>query len=35
MVDNGINAQSAVLLARRLGIEVIVIDHHSHSSGLT
>jgi single-stranded-DNA-specific exonuclease len=27
-VDNGINAQSAVLLARRLGIEVIVIDHH-------
>jgi single-stranded-DNA-specific exonuclease len=27
-VDNGINAQSAVRLARRLGIEVIVIDHH-------
>jgi single-stranded-DNA-specific exonuclease len=27
-VGNGINARSAVLLARRLGIEVIVIDHH-------
>jgi hypothetical protein len=27
-VDNGINAQSAVRLARRLGVEVIVIDHH-------
>jgi single-stranded-DNA-specific exonuclease len=27
-VDNGINARSAVRLARRLGIEVIVIDHH-------
>jgi hypothetical protein len=27
-VDNGINAQSAVRLARRLGVGVIVIDHH-------
>ena len=27
-VDNGINAGAAVLLARRLGIDVIVIDHH-------
>nr|WP_245632538.1 DHH family phosphoesterase [Edaphobacter aggregans] len=27
-VDNGINARSAVQLAQRLGIEVIVIDHH-------
>jgi single-stranded-DNA-specific exonuclease len=27
-VDNGINACEAVRLARRLGIEVIVIDHH-------
>ena len=27
-VDNGINARAAVSLARRLGIEVIVIDHH-------
>jgi len=27
-VDNGINAQSAIRLAQRLGIEVIVIDHH-------
>ena len=27
-VDNGINARAAVLLAKRLGIEVIVIDHH-------
>jgi single-stranded-DNA-specific exonuclease len=32
-VDNGINAQSAVLLARRLGIEVIVIDHHRIQHG--
>jgi single-stranded-DNA-specific exonuclease len=27
-VDNGINARAAVLLARRLGIDVVVIDHH-------
>jgi single-stranded-DNA-specific exonuclease len=27
-VDNGINAQSEVLLAQRLGVDVIVIDHH-------
>jgi single-stranded-DNA-specific exonuclease len=27
-VDNGINAHAAVHLARRLGVEVIVIDHH-------
>jgi single-stranded-DNA-specific exonuclease len=27
-VDNGINAQKEVLLARRLGVDVIVIDHH-------
>jgi single-stranded-DNA-specific exonuclease len=27
-VDNGINAQSAIRLAQRLGIEVIVVDHH-------
>lgn len=27
-VDNGINARAAVHLASRLGIEVIVIDHH-------
>ena len=27
-VDNGINARAAVSLAKRLGIEVIVIDHH-------
>lgn len=27
-VDNGINAREAVLLARRLGIDVVVIDHH-------
>lgn len=27
-VDNGINARAAVRLAQRLGIEVIVIDHH-------
>jgi single-stranded-DNA-specific exonuclease len=27
-VDNGINARAAVSLARRLGIDVIVIDHH-------
>jgi hypothetical protein len=27
-VDNGINAQSVVRLARRLGVEVIVIDYH-------
>jgi single-stranded DNA-specific DHH superfamily exonuclease len=27
-VDNGINARAAVHLAARLGIEVIVIDHH-------
>ena len=27
-VDNGINARQAVDLARRLGIETVVIDHH-------
>ncbi len=27
-VDNGINARQAVNLARRLGIETVVIDHH-------
>ncbi len=27
-VDNGINARAAVRLARRLGIDVVVIDHH-------
>ncbi|MGH9604671.1 MAG: single-stranded-DNA-specific exonuclease RecJ [Terracidiphilus sp.] len=27
-VDNGINAREAVLLAQRLGIDVLVIDHH-------
>ena len=27
-VDNGINAQKEVLLAQRLGVDVIVIDHH-------
>jgi len=27
-VDNGINAQREILLAQRLGVEVIVIDHH-------
>ena len=27
-VDNGINAQREILLARRLGVDVIVIDHH-------
>ena len=27
-VDNGINARQAVELARRLGIETVVIDHH-------
>ena len=27
-VDNGINARAAVSLAKRLGIEVIIIDHH-------
>ena len=27
-VDNGINAQSSVRLAKRLGIDVVVIDHH-------
>lgn len=27
-VDNGINAQKEVLLAQRLGIDVVVIDHH-------
>ncbi len=27
-VDNGINARAAVTLARRLGIEVVVVDHH-------
>jgi hypothetical protein len=27
-VDNGINAQGAVLLAQRLGIDVVVVDHH-------
>jgi single-stranded-DNA-specific exonuclease len=28
-VDNGINARAAVRLAQRLGIDVVVIDHHS------
>lgn len=27
-VDNGINAQGEILLAQRLGVDVIVIDHH-------
>jgi single-stranded-DNA-specific exonuclease len=27
-VDNGINARAAILLAQRLGIDVLVIDHH-------
>ena len=27
-VDNGINAEREVLLAKRLGIDVVVIDHH-------
>ena len=27
-VDNGINARAAVRLAQRLGIDVVVIDHH-------
>jgi len=27
-VDNGINAQTAVRLAQRLGIDVVVVDHH-------
>ena len=27
-VDNGINARAAVQLAQRLGIDVVVIDHH-------
>lgn len=27
-IDNGINARAAVQLAQRLGIDVIVIDHH-------
>ncbi|MGA7524543.1 MAG: DHH family phosphoesterase [Acidobacteriaceae bacterium] len=27
-VDNGINAQREILLAERLGVDVIVIDHH-------
>ncbi len=27
-IDNGINAAGAVLLARRLGLRVLVIDHH-------
>jgi single-stranded-DNA-specific exonuclease len=27
-VDNGINARREILLARRLGVDVIVIDHH-------
>jgi single-stranded-DNA-specific exonuclease len=27
-VDNGINAQREVLLAQRLGVDVIVVDHH-------
>jgi single-stranded-DNA-specific exonuclease len=27
-VDNGINAQNEILLAQRLGVDVIVIDHH-------
>jgi len=27
-VDNGINAQREILLAQRLGVEVIVVDHH-------
>jgi hypothetical protein len=32
-VDNGINAQSVVRLARRLGVEVIVIDSSVQSAG--
>jgi single-stranded-DNA-specific exonuclease len=28
-VDNGINARAATYLAQRLGIDVVVIDHHS------
>jgi single-stranded-DNA-specific exonuclease len=27
-VDNGINARAAVRLAQRLGIDIVVIDHH-------
>ncbi|MGO9435257.1 MAG: single-stranded-DNA-specific exonuclease RecJ [Terracidiphilus sp.] len=27
-VDNGINAQREILLAQRLGVDVIVVDHH-------
>jgi single-stranded-DNA-specific exonuclease len=27
-VDNGINARAAVRLGQRLGIDVVVIDHH-------
>ena len=27
-VDNGINAQREILLAKRLGVDVIVVDHH-------
>jgi single-stranded DNA-specific DHH superfamily exonuclease len=27
-VDNGINARAAVRLVQRLGIDVVVIDHH-------
>jgi single-stranded-DNA-specific exonuclease len=27
-VDNGINAQKEILLAKRLGVDVIVVDHH-------
>ena len=27
-VDNGINARAAVRLAQKLGIDVVVIDHH-------
>lgn len=27
-VDNGINAKLEILLAQRLGVDVIVIDHH-------
>jgi single-stranded-DNA-specific exonuclease len=27
-VDNGINARASVRLAQRLGIDVVVIDHH-------
>jgi single-stranded-DNA-specific exonuclease len=33
-VDNGINARAAVRLAKRLGIDVVVIDHRRRSTGL-